>query len=218
MVHAAAWDSDVDESRMAEWPESLGRVPAVERWGWTGDDRSVVPVEIYSNCDSVEVRLNGRSLGVRPIPDPLLPAILWAVPNEPGTVEVLGRRDGAEATRFQLKTVGPPSRLEMAPDLTTLRGGGRQVSTVEIRVLDADGNRVPDATLDLSVEVTGEGSLMALGTADLEDTTPVTSSRVRLYEGRAVAVVRSRAGPGRITIRAQAPGVAAAEVTIEVGR
>lgn len=218
MVHAVAWDSGADESRMADWPAALGRVPAVERWGWTEDPRPNIPLEIYSNCDSVEVLLNGRSLGVRPIADPLLPALMWAVPNEGGTVEVLGRKGGAVAARLQLETVGSPARLELAPDLTALRRGGRQVSTLEVYVLDEDGNRIPDADLTVSLEVEGQGRLLALGSADLTDTTPATASAVKLYEGRAVAVVRSGAEPGRITVRATATGVAPAEVTILVER
>jgi len=218
MVYAVAWASGSDDARMAEWPGTIGRAPAVERWGWTEDPRERIPLEIYSNCDSVEVLLNGRSLGVEPIPDPLLPALLWAVPNEAGTVEVLGRTAGVVATRFRLETVGPAARLELTPDLTTVRLGGRQVSTIEIQVVDAAGTRIPKGDLTVSVEVGGQGRLLALGSADLTDTTPVTESQVRLYEGRAVAVVRSGADPGRITIRATAPGVAPAAVTIAVER
>jgi beta-galactosidase len=218
MVYAVAWGPAADESRMADWPRPMGRVPAVERWGWTEDPRPDIPLEIYSNCDSVEVLLNGRSLGVRPIADPLVPALLWAVPNEEGTVEVRGRKAGAVAARFQLNTIGPPARLELTPDLSTLRAGGQQVSTVEVRVLDGNGNRIPDADLTVSFEVAGQGRLLAVASADLTDTTPVTAREVTLYQGRAVAVVRSGAGPGRIAVRATATGVAPAEVTIAVER
>jgi hypothetical protein len=218
MVHAVAWSSGADDSRMEDWPAALGRVPAVERWGWTDDPRPSIPLEIYSNCDSVEVLLNGHSLGVRPIADPLLPALVWAVPNEAGSVEVLGRKDGSVAARFQLETVGSPAQLELVPDRTALENGGRQVATVEVYVLDEAGNRVPDADLTVSIVVEGQGRLLALGSSDLTDTTLVTASAVRLHQGRAVAVVRSGAEPGRITVRATAVGVAPAEVTMVVER
>jgi hypothetical protein len=218
MVYAMAWGPGAEESRMADWPRAMGRVPTVERWGWTADPRSNIPLEIYSNCDSVEVLLNGRSLGVKPITDPLFPALLWAVPNEGNTVEVLGRKAGTVAARFQLKTVGPPARLDLDPDLFTISSGGRQVSTIEVQVLDDNGNRVTDADLTVTVEVVGEGRLLAMAGADLTDTTPVTASQVKLYQGRAVAVVRSGPGPGRITVLATATGVAPAEVTIAVER
>ena len=218
MVYATAWAAGADSSRIADWPRGLGRVAAAERWGWTADARRNIPLEIYSNCDSVEVLLNGRSLGVKPVADPLLPALLWAVPNEAGTVEVVGRNAGGVAARFQLKTVGPPARIQLTPDLATIGSAGRQVSTIEVHVLDASGNRIPDAALTVSFAVSGAGRLVAAASADLTDTAPPTAGQVKLYQGRAVAVVRSADGSGRIVVRATAPGVAPAEAIIAVER
>src|ERR1035441_4470156 len=211
MVYAAAWgagSAETDAARMAQWPGNLGRTPLVERWGWTGDPRKNIPLEIYTNCDSVELLLNGRSLGEKPIADRLLPALLWAVPNEAGTVEVVGKKAGAIAARFQLKTVGQPEKIELSPDLKTLRNAGRQVSTIEVHVVDRDGNRVPNAAQTVTFEVVGAGRLVALGNADLTDGSPATASQAKLYQGRAVAVVRSAAAAGKITVRATAPGLA----------
>src|ERR1019366_2285572 len=209
MVDAAAWGAGSDESRMAQWPGNLGRTPVVERWGWTLDPRKNIPVEIYTNCDSVELLLNGRSLGEKPIADRLLPALLWAVPNQAGTVEVVGKKAGAIAARFQLKTVGQPERIELSADLKTLLNAGRQVSTIEVHVVDRDGNRVPNAAMTVAFEVVGAGRLIAAGNADLADSGSATASQTKLYQGRAVAVVRSGGASGKITVRATAPGLTA---------
>ena len=216
MVYAAAWGAGADESRMAEWPKNLGRTPLVERWDWAGDSRQNIPVEIYTNCDSVEVLLNGKSLGEKPVTDRLLPALVWAVPNEPGPVEVVGKKGGIAAARYQLKSIGKPERIELRPDLTTLKGGGRQVATIEAQAVDRAGNRVPDAGQTLTFEVTGAGRLIAADNADLTDSTPVQAKERKLYQGRAVAVVRSGAQPGKVTVRASAPGLTAAEVVLTV--
>ena len=216
MVYAAAWGAGADESRMAEWPRNLGRTPAVERWGWTNDPRRNIPVEIYTNCDSVELVLNGRSLGEKQIVDRLLPALVWAVPNEAGAVEIVGKRAGAAAASFQLKTVGQPERIELSPDLMTLKNEGRQVSTIEVQVVDRNGSPVPDAAQTVAFEVAGAGRLVAVGNADLSDGTPPTASQVKLYQGRAVAVVRSGAGSGKIAVRATAPGLKAGEAVVAV--
>jgi beta-galactosidase len=186
----------------------MGRTALVERWDWNGDPRKNIPIEIYTNCDSVELFLNSRSLGEKQIADRLFPALVWAVPNEAGTVEVVGKNGGAMVARFQLRSIGQPARIELIPDLKTLKNDGRQVSTIEVRVVDQYGSRVPDAALTVTFEVAGAGRLMAVGNADLTDGSPVTASQVRLYQGRAVAVVRSAAGSGKITVRATAPGLA----------
>jgi hypothetical protein len=216
MIYAAAWDAGSDESRLSAWPRNLGRTPVVERWGWTGDPRKNIPVEIYTNCESVELLLNGRSLGEKPIADRLLPALVWAVPNEAGTVEVVGKKAGAIAARFQLKTIGQPERIELSPDLKTLQNAGRQVSTIEVHVVDRDGNRVPNAVQTVTFEVAGAGRLIAVGNADLSDGSTATASQTKLYKGRAVAVVRSAGAPGKITVRATSPGLAAGEVVLTV--
>ena len=158
--------------------------------------------------------LNGRSLGEKPIADRLLPALLWAVPNEAGTLEVLGKKAGAVAARFELKSIGQPERLELSPDLKTLMNGGRQVSTIAVQAVDRNGNRVPDATPAVTFEVAGAGRLIAVGNADLKDVSPATASQAKLYQGRAVAVVRSAAGSGKITVRVTSPGLTAAEVIL----
>ena len=216
MVYAAAWGTGADESRMAQWPGNLGRNRPVERWGWTGDPRKNIPVEIYTNCDSVELLLNGRSLGEKQIAERLLPALVWAVPNEAGTVEAVGKKAGAIAARFQLRTIGQPERIELSPDLKTLKNAGRQVSTIEVQVVDRNGNRIPDAAQPVTFEVAGAGRLIGVGNADLTDGNPVTASQVKLYQGRAVAVVRSAAGSGKITVRATSPGLTAGETALTV--
>jgi hypothetical protein len=214
MIYAAAWGAGADESRMSQWPRNLGRNSLAERWGWTGDPRKNIPVEIYTNCDSVELLLNGKSLGEKPIADRLLPAMVWAVPNEAGTVEVVGKKAGAVAARFQLKTIGQPDRVELVPDLKALKNAGRQVSTIEVRVVDQNGNPIPDAAATVAFEVAGAGRLIGVGNADLSNLDPVTASQVKLYHGRAVAEVRSAAGAGQITVRATAPGLKAGEAVI----
>ncbi len=115
MIYAAAWGAGSDETRMAAWPRNLGRTKLVERWGWTGDPRKNIPVEIYTNCDSVELVLNGRSLGEKAIADHLMPALLWAAPNEAGTLEVLGKKAGTVAARFELKSIGQPETAGAEP-------------------------------------------------------------------------------------------------------
>jgi len=215
MVYAAAWGAG-DEARIAGWPGNLGRTPLVERWGWTADARANIPIEIYSNCESVEVLLNGRSLGEKPIADRLAPAVLWPVPNQAGRLEVIGKNAGTVAARFELKSPGAPEKIQLSPSLTKILDDGRQVSTVEVTVVDREGNRDPGAGQAVTFEVSGPGRLLAVGNADLTDSAPVTGNTVKVYQGRAVALVRSRPGGGKISLRATAPGLALAETVITV--
>jgi beta-galactosidase len=120
------------------------------------------------------------------------------------------------AARFQLNSIGQPERIELSPDLKTLKNDGRQVSTIAVLVVDRNGNRIPDAAQTVTFEVAGAGRLMGVGNANLTDGSPVTAGQAKVYQGRAVAVVRSGAQPGKITVRATAPGLAAGEVVLAV--
>ena len=215
MIYAAAWGTG-DESRMAQWPRNIGRNQLKERWGWAADERKIIPVEIYTNCDSVELFLNGQSLGEKKIADRVLPAIVWPVPNQPGTVEVVGKKGGAPVARFELKSIGKPEKLVLTSDLKTLRGDARQVATVEISVVDHDKNRVPDAADLVTVEVAGAGRLVAVDNADLNDSGPADPCQKKAFRGRAVAIVRSGAPAGRITVRATAAGLITGEIVLTV--
>jgi beta-galactosidase len=175
--------------------------------GVADDPRKSIPVEIYSNCDSVEALLNGRSLGEKTISDRLAPALIWAIPNEPGKVEFIGKKGGERVARFELGSVGQPYRIVLSSDLKTLKNGGRQVATIEVAVIDREGKSVPDATPMVGFEVTGAGRLAGIGNGDLSDGTGATAREIKLYQGRAVVVVRSGVGSGEIRVRATSSGL-----------
>jgi len=192
------------------------RVAVVEHWNWAGDARKAIPVEVYTNCASAELFLNGRSLGEKPVADRLNPVLHWDVPNEPGVLRAIGKRDSKEAARFELLTAGAPHHLVLTPDKATLAAGGQDLSSVAIEVVDAQGRRVYGAGAEVEVQVSGPGELAALDTGDLRDISPVQANHRKTYQGRALAMVRSGAEAGKVTVRASAPGLEAGEVALEV--
>jgi beta-galactosidase len=68
----------------------------------------------------------------------------------------------------------------------------------------------------VEVQVSGPGELAALDTGDLRDISPVQANHRKTYQGRALAMVRSGAEAGKVTVRASAPGLEAGEVALEV--
>jgi beta-galactosidase len=191
MVYAAAQDA---------------RKRVVEHWNWTGDERKAIPVEVYTNCDSVELYLNGKSLGAKTVADRLEPVLRWEVPNEPGTVLAVGKRGGAEAARFELATAGPADRIMLSVDRTELRAAAGEFANVEIFLVDAAGRKVYGPDHGISVQVSGAGELAALDSGDPLDITPVQSSQRSTWKGRALALVRA-SSRGAITVRVSGTGL-----------
>jgi len=191
-------------------------VSVVEHWNWAGDLRPAIPVEVYTNCASAELFLNGRSLGEKPVADPLNPVLHWDVPFAPGVLRAIGKRDGKEAAHFELATAGAAHHIRLTPDRATLAAGGQDLANVAVEVLDAAGRRVYQAGATVEVQVSGAGELAALDTGDIADISPVAANHRKTYQGRALALVRSGAAGGTIAVRASAPGLEAGEVTLTV--
>jgi hypothetical protein len=204
MVYAAAQEARRAGGGPTDFETNARPGRLVEHWNWSADARKTIPVEVYTNCESAELYLNGRSLGQKAVANPLDPVLRWEVLNEVGTIRVVGKRDGREAARFELTTAGPPHALQLIPDRTQLSAGSGDLVHIEIRVTDAAGYRVFAANQPIAVQVAGSAELVALDNANPMDTTPVKTDRRNAFEGRILAIVRSKGGPGQVTVRASA--------------
>jgi hypothetical protein len=204
MVYAAAYEARPANGPRTDFETKPRPGRLVEHWNWSQDARKTIPVEVYTNCERADLLLNGKSLGEKPIADRYNPVLRWDVPNEPGTLRVVGYRDGKEAARFELTTAGAPDRLEIRADKTALAADGVSLSHLEIRIVDAAGRRAVTAAGKIAVEVSGAGELVAMDSANPADVTPVGAGHRDAFEGRVLAIVRSARDAGALTVHASA--------------
>jgi hypothetical protein len=216
MIYAAALEGRQGAAPQTDFETAAAPGRPVEHWNFAKDARKTVPVEVYTNLDTAELFLNDRSLGEKTVADHLQPVLRWDVPNEPGVVRAIGKRGGKEAARFEVATAGAPDRLELIPDRNALKADGADLSSIEIRIVDKDGRRVVANGTAIQVQVTGSGALAAIDSADPRDITPVQADHRNAYEGRVLAIVRAGGSAGQVVVRASAPGVKPAELTIRV--
>jgi beta-galactosidase len=204
-------------------------------WNWAGRVGQVIPVLAYTNCNSVELFLNGRSLGEKRIEfpaqgtsggwnsyaQPVVRAttndlhLSWDVPYEPGILRAVGkRRDGTVACNAELRTAGPPAAIRLSPDRDTVTAAPGDVALVTFEIVDSGGTVVPTADDLVRFAVTG-GSIVALDNADLQDHDPYQSDHRHAFNGRGLAILRATQ-PGLLTLTASANGLRGASVTIRV--
>jgi beta-galactosidase len=129
------------------------------------------------------------------------------VPYAAGVLKAVGRNGGREVCSFTLETAGFANRIELVPDVPTLRADGYGVCQVEFRVVDARGIRVPDAAQVISFEISGPAELLAIGNADLSSPDSCRDATHAVFGGRGMAFLRSTDVAGDITIKASAPGL-----------
>ncbi len=185
-------------------------------WTWPGEEGRDFQVFVYSACDQVEMFLNGRSLGLQPSGKDEKFTATFSVPYEAGELKAVGIIVGKPAAEISLHTAGEPASLSLSPDRAHLKADGQDLSYVTVELLDAQGRMHPCADREVFFTVQGAGSLAAVGSANPTSTESYVGHARSTYHGRCLAALRAGSQPGTITLRAQADGVAPAEVVIQV--
>jgi len=169
-------------------------------WNWTGLEGRPVRVRVYSNCDSVELFLNGRSLGSRTRSE----GFIWEVPYSPGTLRAVGIK-GESKVVSEKHTSGPPSKLVLSADPAAIPADGSEVSVITVTAVDVDGYLDATVNLEVSFSVEGEGILRGIGGRD----------KTELKAGVGRIILQSTVNPGKVKVMALSPGLEPGEVLIE---
>lgn len=173
--------------------------------------------EVYSNCDEVELFLNGRSLGSKPKNRDDSPRN-WNVQFEAGTIKAVGKNGGRIVAEFELRTAGKPARIILSSDKTKIANDWNDVAYVSATVVDANGVLVPSAGDRISFEAAGSGIIAAVDSADNADHDPFQAKHRRAFQGVCFALIKANKSAGPITVTASAPGLAGSKITIGVTR
>src|SRR6266498_778921 len=204
-------------------------------WNWKGHEGEFFAVMCYTNCDTVELFLNGKSLGTKGYAFPRLgmekrygtfPArslvrrttsdlhLLWDVPYEPGTLKGVGTKDGKVAVEREITTTGEAKSIGLLADRNSLIANRRDVAHVTAQVLDDLGRIVPDAENEITFEIQGEGKLLGLDNGNPESHEDYKSKHRRCFQGLCLAIVQSGPRSGKIGVNATSPGLKQGNLTI----
>src|ERR1044071_1816923 len=122
-------------------------------WTWPGTEGKTRQVRVYSNCARLELKLNGRSLGVKENAKHeglAFPARMWDVPYEAGVLEATGYA-GSQSIVDKRTTAGAPSGIVLHSDLDRLNSGDREsLAYITASIVDKDGTVVPSAYVPIS--------------------------------------------------------------------
>jgi beta-galactosidase len=170
-------------------------------------------IEAYSNCEEVELLLNGKSLGSKPRNADDSPRV-WKVAWQPGTVKAIGRNRGVVVAGDELHTAGKPVKIVLTVDRTRLTPHWDDVAFVTATITDQNGIPVPSASDHISFEIKGPGVIAAVDSADNANTESFQASTRQAYQGRCYAMVKAKAARGKISVAASAPGLQGASLVI----
>jgi len=170
-------------------------------------------VEAYSNCQDVELFLNGQSLGHQPLPADASPRV-WHVPFAPGTLLAVAKNDGVVVATNELRTAGAPASIQLSTEQSSLNPVWDDVAEVRATVVDDQGVRIPAATDDITFSVVGPGIVAATDNGDNHAHDPFPTTHRPAYGGQCVAFVKAT-GTGKFILTASAPGLKQGWITIK---
>jgi beta-galactosidase len=200
-------------------------------WNWKGREGDVIPVTCYTNCDTVELFVNGKSWGVKGYEFPRegmegtygsYPPraseprttgdlhLSWDVPYAPGTLRAVGRKAGKAVLVTEVATTGEPFALHLSVDRKILAADRRDLAHVRVEVQDEQGRIVPEADSEIDFSVEGEGQLLGVDNGNPMSHESYKAARRRAFHGLCLALVQATDRSGKVRIVASSAGLRSA--------
>ncbi len=176
-----------------------------------------VTVRCFTNCPSVEIRLNGVTQGTYRLADYAQDGFIsCTLAYEAGTLQAVATADDGSLVVSQLMTACAPTALMAAADRTELTADGEDIAQIEVTVTDENGNWTPHASDMIHVSVEGSGTLLGIENGDQADNTEYSAPQRRAHCGRLLVFVRATEQPGPIRVTCRTAGsLRSAEVELQ---
>jgi beta-galactosidase len=146
------------------WWTDRPMVHLFPHWDWPGREGQDIDVWVFSNCEEVELFLNGQSLGRQTMKKDW--HVQWKVKYAPGTLVARGYNGGKETTTDQVETTGAAAAIQMTPHKAGIRGDHEDLSVITVQVNDTQGRMVPTADNAITLDITGPGKIIGVGNGD----------------------------------------------------
>ena len=181
---------------------------------WNRAEGSKVSLYTYTNCDEVELLLNGKSLGRKKNPTDARHRnqILWKdIPYEKGTLQAVGysasqRQKVSPIAHHEISTTGNAVRLIVTPDKQTWKADGEDLQHLRITAVDSKGRKVWDCQDEVSIAIDGDAKIAAIGNGNIfGDEISTTGNTCHLYKGTALVILRSASKPSAVTLKVNSP-------------
>ncbi|MBN1698070.1 MAG: DUF4982 domain-containing protein [Spirochaetales bacterium] len=189
-------------------------------WNWEGREGEITPVYCYTNYDSAELFLNGKSCGVRKKnPAGLFDRyrLMWDdIRYRPGVLSVVAFDSrGRPTARREMKTAGEPSKIMLSPDRKKIKADGYDLCFITVKITDRDGTLCPNAENPIFFETVGPGYVKAVGNGNPISLEPFIAVKRKAFHGMCMCIVASFPGQtGTIRVTASADGLQSARITI----
>ena len=171
---------------------------------WNREEGSKVNLLSFTNCDEVELWLNGKRLGRKANPKDAghRNQIRWeGIAYQKGKLEAVGYIDNKVVTRHALETTGKPVRIVAEPDNSHWKADGTDLQHVRLTAVDRKGRRVRTYNDELTFEVEGDAKIVAVTNGDITSDEVNTGKHGRLWQGSAMVILRAGTTPSQVLLK-----------------
>ena len=175
-------------------------------------------VQVFSNCDEVELFLNDISQGVKPRPADNASPRGWSFTFHTGVLKTVGKNNGKIVATQVLKTAGAPAKIILSTEKKTVGNTWDDVCYITATIVDENNVECLNADNQIEFSVTGAGVLAGADNGDLTATESFLSNKRFSYKGRCIAIVKANAATGKINIVATTSNLKSANLVIEVSK
>ncbi len=232
IIDLAGFPKDIYYLYQSQWNPDKAQAHILPHWNWAGREGQKTPVMVFTSGDEAELFINGKSQGVRKrgqgptfsqkdkslVVSKNQYRFTWEdVVYEPGTVEVVVKKDGKHWVTTKRVTTGNAVAVQATPDRAAITGDGYDISSVSLSLTDAAGNVVPTDSRKVSFSIEGPAELAGFCNGDPTDWTSMQDKNQRFFNGRILAVVRGKRGESGIaTVTVRAEGLPEIKVPITI--
>ena len=234
VVDTCGFPKDTYYLYQSQWRsvEDYPMVHILPHWNWA-DDHSIeidgkIPVRIYSNAPSVELFLNGKSLGkqsfVQKVTDYGMPYqeseddklwLQWLVPFEEGTIVAKAYdENGTVIAEDTMSTAGEPAALKLMPESEVITANGEDLCYIPVDVVDENGVMVPDADNYIQFSIRGNGRIVGVDNGNTLSVDSLKGSGYSAFSGKALVIVQATKTAGSFTVTASSAGLERDSVTV----
>ncbi|MFZ0452594.1 MAG: beta-galactosidase GalA, partial [Ignavibacteriaceae bacterium] len=183
-------------------------------WNWPGKEGKPIKADCYTNCEEVELFLNGRSAGKKKaVP---FEKLEWDFLYQPGKLEAVGFKNGKIAAKDIVETTSVSSQIELTSDCNSIKADGCDVAVIKAAIKDSEGLVVPTADNLVKFSIEGPGKIIGTGNGNPSSHEPDKASQRMAFNGYCLVLVQSDKQTGEIRLKASSEKLKSNEVVIIV--
>lgn len=182
-------------------------------WNWPGKEGKLQKVLCYTNCEEVELFLNGKSMGKKKTTP--YTKLEWELVYQSGKLEARGYNKGQLIAKDIVETTTAPAEVSLNSDCNILKADSCDVAVIRVAIKDAKGRVVPTANNLVKFSIDGPGKIIGTGNGNPSSHEPDKANQRMAFNGYCLVLVQSDKKAGEIRLKASSETLKDAEVILK---